>query len=54
MATIIISILVFAAIAAAAWYSVKTHRAGKCVGCSGCDGHCDHCSEEIKEKIHKV
>jgi hypothetical protein len=52
MATIIISIIVFAAIAAAAWYSIKASRDGKCVGC--CDGHCDHCSAEIKEKIHKA
>ena len=54
MATIIISIIVLAAMAAALWYIIKAHREGKCVGCSGCNGHCEHCSEDVKEKVHRI
>ncbi len=43
-ATIIISVVVLGAMAAAIRYIVKSHREGKCVGCSGdCGGHCENC-----------
>ena len=53
MATVLIGIIVFAAMAAALWYIIKAQRQGKCVGCSGCNGHCEHCSEEAEVKVHK-
>lgn len=54
MATILIGIILFAAVAAASRYILKAHKVGKCVGCSGCNGHCEHCSEAVKEEVHKA
>ena len=48
MATLIVGLVIAAAVYLAAKSVIKTKKSGGCVGCSSCSGGCGHCTH-LKE-----